>query len=120
VQITIPLVQPDWFFDSDNDFARELRKALHERRLDHYSSTVRPCACCSVLVGLVTEQRVSQARLSEIRVASRSCALCKLLARTAERFHNDENVEPNIIRDRGALRLGRKGPRMLRLCSDVG
>ena len=59
-------------------------------------------------------------RLSETRVASRSCVLCNLLVQVAERFHDDENDDPNIVRDGAALRLGHEGPRMLRLCSDVG
>jgi hypothetical protein len=65
-----------------------------------------------------------KARLSEIRVASRSCALCKLLVRTLERFHENENENENaelsVVRDGAALRLDEEGPRMLRLCSDVG
>ncbi|KAF1830975.1 hypothetical protein BDW02DRAFT_582475 [Decorospora gaudefroyi] len=68
-----------------------------------------------VLVDPVTEQRNSQARLSEIRVASRSCAICKLLVRTAERFreNEDENAYLSVYRDGAALRLGREGPQYL-------
>ena len=101
-----------------------MRRVLPERRLDDHSSTVRPCACCSVLVDLVTKHQRTRARLSEIRVASRSCALCKLLVQTAERFYENENENENadlsVVRDGAALRLGLEGPRMLRLCSDVG
>jgi hypothetical protein len=97
-----------------------LHGVLPERRLQDYSSTVHPCVCCIVLVDPVTEQRDRQARLSEIRVASRSCALCKLLVLTAERFHENENADLSVVRDGAALRLGREDLRMLRLCSDVG
>jgi hypothetical protein len=122
VQITITLEQPNWSFTFDNDFARTLHGVLPQRRLQDYSSTVHLCACCRTLVDPVTKQRNPQARLSEIRVASRSCALCKLLIRTAERFHKNENenADLSVVRDGAALRLGRDGPRMLRLCSDVG
>ena len=110
----------DWSFTFDNDFARRLHGVLPKRRLHDYPNTVHPCACCSVLVDPVTEHQRTEARLSEIRVASRSCALCKLLVQTAERFHENENVDLSVVRYGAALRLGRKGPRMLRLCSDVG
>jgi hypothetical protein len=93
---------------------------LPERILEDHSSIVRPCACCRIFVDPVTEQQYPQARFSKTRVASRSCVLCKFLVQVAERFHNDGNVDPSIIRDGATLRLGYEGPRMLRLCSDVG
>lgn len=46
--------------------------------------------------------------------------LCKLLVQTAERFHENQNADLSVVRDGAALRLGLKGPRMLRFCSDVG
>jgi hypothetical protein len=123
MQTVDTLEQQDWGFTFNNDFARVLHRALPERILQDHASTIPSCACCSVLIDPVirrwnyTPRRV---RLSEIRAALASCTLCKLLVQVAERFHNNATADAELVLDRAALRLGEKGPRILRFCSDIG
>jgi hypothetical protein len=123
MQTVNTLEQQDWCFTFNNKFAQVLHGALSERISQDHASTILSCACCSVLIDPVirrwnyTPKRV---RLSEIRAALASCTLCKLLVQVAERFHNDTDADTKLVLDRAAVRLGEEGPRILRLCSDIG
>ena len=62
-----------------------------------------------------------KARLSNVRLASGSCTICKLLVKVAERFHDHMDPDPELVLDNyHTLRVGKEGPRVLRLCLDVG
>ena len=61
-----------------------------------------------------------KARLSNIRTASESCLLCELLLCATEPYRHDAGVKAELVRDGAALRIGQTGPRILRLCADLG
>lgn len=56
--------------------------------------------------------------ISEVRAAEKSCQLCALLLRTLKRYCNDDEPYVQIVRKRSALKIGKGGPRILRLCSN--
>jgi hypothetical protein len=67
-----------------------------------------------------TQAAIQKARLSDIRTASESCLLCEMLFRAAEPYRDDASANTELVRDGAALRVGQKGPRVLRLCADSG
>jgi hypothetical protein len=102
----------------DNDLAQKLYRALLLRILLDHSDTVRCCACCSAFVDTSTKATNRKARLSDIRTASESCPLCEILLCAAEHYRDDVGPDAELVREGAALRIGRKGPRILRLCTD--
>ena len=58
--------------------------------------------------------------LSKVRAAEKECQLCALLLRTLKRYCNDDELYVQIVRERSALKIGEWGPRILRLCSNLG
>jgi hypothetical protein len=122
----------DWVYTFDNNFAEKLYGASPLRVLPEHSGTVRCCACCSALVD--TSAKVAKygasvylprvanhtARLSDIRTASESCPLCEILLRAAQRYRDDIGPDAELVREGAAIRIGQKGPRILRLCVDPG
>jgi hypothetical protein len=55
---------------------------------------------------------------SELRTLANNCPLCKLLLDVIPRYHSD-NQQVHIVRDGSALKIA-EGPRILRLCTDLG
>ena len=103
-------------FNFNNSFAWKLYSVLSIPVLQGSASTVPCCACCSALVDVSTWLAYSKARLSDLRIASNSCMLCKFLLQAAERSLHGIGAESELVRTGAALRIGYEGPRILRLC----
>lgn len=72
--------------------------------------------CCTSCTSIIAADYYIN--LSKVSIAKKNCKLCALLVRKAKHYCNNElNVQ--IVRDTSAWKIGSKGPRILRLCSDL-
>ena len=58
--------------------------------------------------------------ISELRTTAVNCQLCALLLEAIQRVNKHDLDNFNIRKNRSALYMGNAGPRILRLCSDIG
>ncbi|KAH8719320.1 heterokaryon incompatibility protein-domain-containing protein [Phaeosphaeriaceae sp. PMI808] len=56
--------------------------------------------------------------LSDVNAAEENCQLCSLLLHTVKSVCNNNELDVQIVRDRLFLKVGTKGPQILRLCSN--
>ena len=73
------------------------------------------CASCTLVAS--THCNI---RLSEVSVSAKNCQLCDLLLRKVKPYCDDDELNVQIVRERSWLKVGSKGPRIIRLCSDSG
>jgi hypothetical protein len=58
--------------------------------------------------------------ISGLRTTAVNCQLCDLLLQAIQRVNKSDLDDFHICREGSALNMGAGGPRILRLCSDIG
>ena len=81
------------------------------------STQLAPVQCCTCCTSIVADCNIN---LSNVSVAEKNCQVCALLLCAVKRHCNDDELNVQIVREGSALKIGGKGPRILRLCSDSG
>lgn len=76
-----------------------------------------PVQCCNSCSSIVAAD--CTIHLSDVSATEEHCQLCSLLLRTVKSLYNNDELDVQIVRNRSALEVGTKGPRILRLCSDL-
>src|SRR5207247_1734051 len=99
----------------DNNFALDFFKSLP---LGVLSTQLSPFQCCASCTSVVSAH--CNIRFSEVSVSAKNCQLCNLLFRKVKPHCTDDELNVQIVRERSWLKVGSKGPRILRLCSDQG
>ena len=73
------------------------------------------CLYCADIISL---EHLSSA--FELRTLGDNCPLCKLLLDAVPRDYSGNYQQVPIVRDASALKIAGGGPRIIRLCADLG
>jgi len=104
-----------WRHTFDNNFALEFFESLQSSLLPTQLAPIQCCTCCTSIVA-----GDSNIDISEVIIAEKNCRICALLLRAVKHHCDDNEQNIQIVRGPGALKVGSKGPPILRLYSDSG
>jgi hypothetical protein len=107
-----------WQYTTDNAFAKDFLAASQKTLVDLRQGPCQQiCTDCGELLRF--NRHVT---LAELQSGSENCKLCEMLLHATEQHitkqHETDSTILNVIRVGSALKLGKDGPRILRLCSD--